>query len=148
MSKSYAAGSPMGNNGAEILGAESPAPYRAIARYTSENATVSSVISLTHDTTAVEVATGGLSAAMRWVTTGDTQASIVTIAGSTSNFDYVIPANAARRFVVPIEAINNAAGYGSVVGANREFGLFQRIAWRTHGIGSVLLTEYGSSNSY
>ena len=147
MARNYESGAPMRNNGAEIY-AESPAPYRALARFTSENATVSSVISLTHDTTAVEVATGGTSAAMRWVTTGDTQASIVTIAGSTSNFDYVIPATTVRRFVVPIEAINNAQGYGSAVGANRANGLFQRIAWRTHGIGSVALTEYGSSNSY
>lgn len=148
MARNYAAGSPFGNNGSPIFGADSPAPYRAIARYVTENGTASSVISLTHDTTAVEIATGGTAAVARWVTTDDTQASIIALAGSTANFDYVIPANMVRRLVVPIEAINNAAGYSSVVGANRGNGLYQRIAWRTQGVASALLTEYGSSNSY
>ena len=148
MSRTYAAGSPMGNNGIPFFGADSPAPFRSTARYVSENGNTSSVISLTHDTTAIEIGTGATAAAMRWVTTADTQASVVAIAGTTANFDHMIPANTVRRFVVPIEAINNAAGYGSAVGANREFGLFQRVAWKTQGIASVLLTEYGSSNSY
>lgn len=148
MSKAYAMEGPIGKNGAPTYGANAPAPIRAIARYVNENGTASSVISLTHDTTAIEIGTGGTTAVMRWVTTADTQASVVAVAGSTANIDHVIAANTVRRFVVPIEAINNAAGYGSVVGANREFGLFQRVAWKTQGIASVLLTEYGSSNSY
>lgn len=148
MSKNYAAGAPFGNNGSPIYGADSPAPYRAIARYVTENGTTSSVISLTHNTTAVEVAAQGTAVAMRWVATSDTEASVVAIAGSTANFDHIVPPNDVRRFVVPIEAINNAEGYGSVVGANRANGLYQRIAWRTQGIASAFLSEYGSSNSY
>lgn len=145
MAKNYAAGTPVGNNVVPLF--NSPAPYKAVARYVDENGTTSSVISLTQDTTAVEIATGGTAAVMRWVLAADTQASVVAIAGATANFDHEIPANAFRRFVVPIE-VQQSQGYSSVQGANRENGLFQRVAIKTQGIGSVLLTEYGSSNSY
>lgn len=117
-----------------------PAPVVALARYASENATVSSVISVTHDTTAIEIATLGTGAAFRWVTTGDTQASILTVAGSTSNFDHIVPPNVVRKFVIPIESFANPAG--SVVGINRGAGLYQRVAHRTLGIASVFLSEY------
>lgn len=117
-----------------------PSPKVALARYASENATVSSVISVSHDTTTLEIATLGTGAAMRWVTTGDTQASIVTVAGSTSNFDHIIPPNALRRFAIPIEAQNTNPA--SVQGANRLNGLYQRVAVRTLGVASVFLSEY------
>jgi len=116
-----------------------PSPKRALARSTSENATASSVISLTHDTTSLEVAAVGGSAAIRWVATSDTQASIVTIAGATSNFDHVIPANTMRRFVVPRESVGNPQ---SVQGVNRSNGLFQRVALKTLGVASVMLGEF------
>ena len=140
----YAKGQPTGNNNVPFF--ESPPAIKAIARYVTENGTVSSVISLTHDTTAIEVGTGGTAATMRWVATSDTQASVVAIAGATANFDHVIPANTVRRFVVPVEAVPTSNS--SVQGANRANGLYQRIAWKTQGIASVLLSEYGSSNSY
>lgn len=117
-----------------------PSPMRPQTRYVSENATVSSVISVSHDTTALEIATLGTGAAMRWVTTGDTQASIVTVAGSTSNFDHVVPPNAIRRFAIPIET--QVTNPSSVQGANRLNGLYQRVAVRTLGIASVFLSEY------
>ena len=111
---------------------EFPSPKRPLARITSENATVSSVISLTHDTTSIEIAAIGGTASMRWV-------SIVTIAGSTSNFDHVITTGTVRRFVVPRESAPNPQ---SVQGVNRLNGLYQRVAYKTAGIASVMLGEF------
>lgn len=156
MSKNYAGGTPMGENGVPIFGADSPAPYKAVEQYTYENATASSVITLTQDTTAVEVSTGGVPAFVRWVPTTETAAvspfaSVITIAGTSANYDFVVPANAVRRFVVPIESSVNTtfgATITSVQGQNREYGLFQRVAVKTAGIGSVMVAEYSKSNSY
>lgn len=150
MVQTYAAGAPQGDRG-PFLGALSIAPLKAIARYTSENATVSSVITLTENTTVVEVTAQGVPAVIRWIATSDTEASVIGIAGGTSNYDHVVPVNSARRFVVPIESQANVATGAtitSMVGANREFGLFRRVAWKSQGIGSVLMTEHGKSNSY
>lgn len=123
---------------------ELPSAVKAKARYTNENATASSVISFTHNTTGIEVAAVGVSAALRWVPTTDTEASIITIAGATSNYDHVIPAGTLRRFVVPIESQGTTPA--SVQGVNRLNGLYQRVAIKTAGgVGSVLLTEYGLS---
>lgn len=146
MSLNYARGIPQGNNGIPFF--NSPPAVKAISRYMSENATVSSVITLTADTTAIEISAGGTPVAMQWVLATDTQASVVAIAGATANFDHTIPSNAVRRFVVPIEGINNAQGYSSMVGANIANGLFRRVAYKTQGVASVMVTEYGSSNSY
>lgn len=120
---------------------EYPAPFQALARSTSENATASSVITLTQDTTALEIATAGQGAAMRWVASSDTQGSIITIAGATANYDHVIPVGTVRRFVIPIES-SPATGYSSQMGANRANGLFQRVAIKSFGVGSVMLSEY------
>lgn len=144
-SQNYARGVPMGNNQIEFQNC--PPAVKAVARYVGENATASSVITLSANTTAIEIGTGGALAVMRWVSVGDTQASVVAVAGTTSNYDHEIPANSFRRFVVPIE-VNNPQGYGSMVGANIENGLFRRVAVKTSGISSVLVSEYGSSNSY
>lgn len=146
MAQNYARGPSMGNNQVPFT-TEAPPAVKAVKQYVSENGTASSVVTLTQDTTAVEIATGGAPAVMRWVTTADTQASVVAIAGSTANLDHTIPANAMRRFIVPIESPPNQ-GYSSMQGINRSQGLFQRLAYKTQGIASVLVTEYGSSNSY
>ena len=116
-----------------------PSPKLALSRYASENSTNSSVISVTHDTTALEITAIGNAAVMRWVTTGDTQASVVSIAGATANFDHVIPNGTVRRFVIPIESETQT---GSVQGINREIGLYQRVAIKSIGIASVLLAEF------
>lgn len=145
MAKNYSGGQPVGNNG--IPQFLSPAPYKAVKQYVSENGTASSVITVTQDTTAIEIGTGGTAAVMRWVATSDAQASVVAIAGATANFDHFIAPNSVRRFVIPIES-QQSQGYSSVQGANRENGLYQRVAIKTQGVGSVLLSEYGSSNSY
>ena len=116
-----------------------PSPKLALSRYASENSTNSSVISVTHDTTALEITAIGNAAVMRWVTTGDTQASVISIAGATANFDHVIPNGTVRRFVIPIESETQT---GSVQGINREIGLYQRVAIKSIGIASVLLSEF------
>ena len=114
-------------------------PSSVLVSRASENATTSSVITLGHDTTALEIAAVGVTGFMRWVRTGDTEASIlVTAAGS--NFHHAIPSGTMRRFVVPIETAN--VNPGSVQGINRALGLYQRVAYKTAGIGSVLTTEY------
>lgn len=124
---------------------EYPAPFKALARYTGENATASSVISVSHDATAIEVAAVGGAAAIRWVPRTETAAvspfaSIITIAGTTSNYDHVVSSGTVRRFVIPKETTNEPVG--SVVGINRLEGLYQRVAVKSVGIASVMTTEY------
>lgn len=120
----------------------SPPAASAIARYVSENATASSVISVTDDTTAIEVAAAGAATVIRWVATTDTQASVVAIAGSTANFDHVIPPNTVKRFVIPVDTTASVPPQTSQVGANRRNQLYQRYAWKTQGVGSVLGSEF------
>ena len=114
-----------------------------LANYASENGTASSVISVTHDTTALEIAAVGGTAVMRWVRTADTQASVISATGG--NFTHVIPTNTYRKFVIPIESMPTmgASNTASMVGVNRREGLYQRVAIKTVGNASVLVTEYG-----
>lgn len=143
-------GIPLGNNQMPA-GYQTPPAIKAIKQYLSENATASSVISLTDNTTSIEVAAGGAPVAVRWVYASDgtgAATSVIAIAGSTANFDHVVGQNTVRRFVVPIEMINNAEGYSSVVGQRVANGLFARLAYKSQGVASVAVTEYGSSNSY
>ena len=114
-------------------------PSSVLVSRASENATTSSVITLGHDTTALEIAAVGGTGVMRWVRTGDTESSVVAVAGS-ANFHHVIPSGTMRRFVIPIETAN--VNPGSVQGANRALGLYQRVAYKTAGIASILTTEY------
>ncbi len=116
---------------------EYPSPKLALQRYTAENAAASSVISFTHNTTALEIAAVGNAAVMRWVATSDTQASIISAAGG--NYDHVIPAGTIRRFVVPIESNPQT---GSIQGINRELGLYQRVAVKSIGTASVMTVEF------
>ena len=108
------------------------------ATYASENGTASSVITMTPDTTALEIAAVGGTAVMRWVRTGDTQGSVVSAAGG--NFAHVVNSASVRKFAVPIEVAYNAPS--SMVGANIINGLYRRVAVKTVGAASVLLTEY------
>lgn len=116
---------------------EFPSPKRANARYGSENAAASSVISLNDQTSALEITAIGGPAVMRWVTTSDTQASVISAAG-TANFDHTIPSGALRRFVVPREV----AGAPSLAGINTMEGLYKRVAIKSVGTASVLLAEF------
>ncbi len=117
---------------------EFPAPVLAIQRITSENATASSVISLSDRTVQLEVTATTTAAALRWVASSDTQGSVIAIAGATANYDHIIPANTMRRFVVPQER----AGIPSISGANVMNGLYSRVAYKSLGIGSVMTSEY------
>ena len=115
------------------------------ARYASENASASSVITLTPDTTALEIiAIGALptAGAMRWVYSSDgtTAATSVITAAGTANFDHVIPNNTVVKLAVPIESLYQAPS--SMVGANVQNGLFRRVAIKAIGVASVLVTEF------
>lgn len=119
---------------------EFAAPFIARKQYTNENGTASSVISVTHDTTMIEVAAVGGPAALKWIPTTDTTASVITIAGATANYDHVISSGTIRRFAIPLERAG--ASPASVQGANRANGLYQRVAIKSMGVSSVLLSEF------
>ena len=118
---------------------EYPAPIIAKQVFSSENASTSSVISVSHDTTAIEIAAVRGAAAMKWITIGNTDASVVS-ATSGANFDHIIAPGTVRRFVIPQEVIGS--NQSSIQGVNRGEGLYQRVAYKSMGIASVLLTEY------
>lgn len=109
-------------------------------QYTNENATTSSVLTVTDNTVSLEIAAINAPAVMRWVARGDTQGSVITIAGATSNYTHVIQSGQTRKFAIPQEVAG--ASQGSVVGINREAGLYQRYAVKSMGIGSVLSAEF------
>lgn len=137
MSQNYAVGLPHDKNG-EVQ-QNNPAPFLALDEWHSENATASSVISFTHDTTVVEIGASGGPAAIKWIATTNTNPSVVT-AAATADFDHVIPKDTYRRFVIPIES--STTNPQSIQGANRLNGLYQRIAYKSFGIASVTLTEH------
>ena len=126
---------------------EFPAPVIALARVNTDNAVASSAISLTPNTTVLEVgAFGGQGAVIRWVPTTE-NASIagakgsVVSSGTGANFDHYIPPSAYRRFVVPKET--QGIGTGTLqIGST--FGLYQRVARINAGIvaSSVLIAEF------
>ena len=134
----YVPNQPRDKGGAPIP--DVPVEASVKATYSSESAVASSVVSLTHDTTVLEIAAVGGTGYMRWVRTGDTQGSVVNVAGATANFSHVIPSGTYRRFAVPREAFVSAPE--SVQGVNRAEGLYQRVAWKTQGAASILATEY------
>ena len=118
------------------------------AIYASENASTSSVITLTPDTTVLEIAVlSGTSSlisagAMRWVTSvagSNASTSVITAAGS-ANFDHVIPINTVFKFAVPVEKIYQEPS--SMVGINIQNGLYRRVAIKSIGTASILVTEY------
>lgn len=107
-------------------------------QWVSENGTASSVVTLTDNTTVVGVTAVDAPVFIRWVPTTDTQGSVVAVAGATANYDDVIPKNTTRIFPIPRER----QGTASIVGANKQNGLYNRIAWKTAGIGSILAVEF------
>ena len=117
---------------------EFPAPFVAIQERVSENATTSSAISLSDQTTMLEVTAVGSTGFLKWIGTSNTNPSVISIAGATADFDHVIAPNTTRRFVVPQER----AGIPSIAGANIQNGCYQRVAYKTGGIGSILTSEF------
>lgn len=134
MSTNYTA--PLPRDASNEIMQEFPAPILPQARFASDNASASSVISFTHNTVALEVFASTVPALFRWVATTDTQASVTT-----ANYGHVIPAGEVRRLVVPRE--RQATGYTSIQGANRAEGLYQRAAYMSAGVGSVYTVEFG-----
>ncbi len=116
-------------------------PYPAIGVNNSENNTASSLITLTDNTTSIEVHAVGGAATIRWVTastvSGLGNTSVISIAG-TANFDGMIPANYFRRFPVPQATI----GVNSIVGLNKQSGLYNAVAVKSVGIGSVATLQF------
>ncbi len=142
----------MGNNQVPFQGNGTPPAVAAIATTIKDTtATVSSIRTLTQDTTAIEIAATGGPVYMKWLKQSVVDSSVAgtsVLATGAANFDHVIPSNTYRRFVVPI-ATNNPQGYSSMVGANIENGLFPAVAIIGGTGASVIgITQYGSSNSY
>ena len=131
----YAKSLPRDKDGAVMV--EHPAPFLANARYASENSSTSSVITVNADTTAVEVAAVGGAAVIKWIATTNTNPSVIS-AAATANFDHVVGTGTVRRFVLPKES----GGTSSVAGANATNGLYRRVAIKSVGVASVLLTEF------
>lgn len=114
-----------------------PAPRLSLREIVSENAATSSVVTLNDNTTAIEVTAVGSTGFIKWIPTTNTNPSVISAAG-TADYDHVIPAGTVRRFVVPQESI----GVSSMSGANVMNGCYQRVAWKTGGIGSILSSEF------
>lgn len=136
MSRIYAPDTPISKDGIHKVGYV-PAKI-ALANTTNENASASSVIALTHDTTELEVSAVGQWIAGRWA--ANQAASVVTAVASPA-YDFVVPSGESRRYVVPIQTfVGNSS---SIQGVNRANGLYQNVAFKTlAGNGSVLLGEY------
>ena len=141
-SKAYPwiAGSPIGQNGEMMQ--EVPDPKPALARYGASTQT-SSVITLTDDTTMLDIAVvgpQGTGLAVKWIPTTDTAASVVA-SGASANFDYTIPSPWRQRLAVPVEKTPTP---GSVVGVNVSKGLYKRFAYIGTGapMPSVFVAEH------
>lgn len=149
----YARGVPVGNNQMPFHGNGTPPAVAAIVTTIRDTtATVSSIRTLSQNTTAIEIAATGGPVYMKWFAQSVVDSSVagtsVLATGSGANFDHVIPAATYRRFVVPIFT-NNPQGYSSQVGANIENGLYPNVGI-VGGTGAsvIAITQYGSSNSY
>lgn len=138
----YAKGQPMGNNQIPLYNCPPATP--ALATNVRDAATTSSILNLTDDTTAIEVAATGGPAYLKWMTQSLVDSSVagtsVISAASGANFDHVIPAATVRRFVLPIAKNASAEAYGSAVGANVANGLYKNVA--IIGLASVATTQY------
>lgn len=135
MAGNYAKPIPRDNGGASMT--DSPAPVKAQIQFYKDNGLLSSVQTMTDNTTQIEVGTTNGGAMIRWVPATEGAAAP---AGSvlTNNFDHYIPANMVRTFVVPRETM----GSSSIVGANVQNGLYRRFAIANLTIASVVSIEY------
>ena len=116
----------------------------ALTQRASENAVLSSIWLLGHNTTELEMTAIGQATAVKWMTQAVVDSSVagtsVLTAVATGNWDHVIPSGETRRFVVPVATV----GYGqSVQGVNRAEGLYPAVAYKTFaGNGSVFTGEF------
>ena len=140
----YVQGVPIDKNNVPLQ--EFPAPVKAKTSVAiTENAVVSSAMSLDPNTTSLEVGSfGGQGAVIRWVAVTETagvapRASVVA-SGAGANFDHWIPSGSYRRFAVPRETGGQIEG-GQIGSVN---GLYQRVAHINAGVtaASVLVIQY------
>lgn len=147
--QNYAKGKPVGDNMVPFF--DSPPAVKSLGAVYRDNAVASSILILTHNTTAIEVAADGHMAHILWLSQSTVDSSVAgtsvltAVAGS---FDNTVPDGEVRRFIVPVNAVATAEGYGSILGDNRENGLFTHVAIKSGGNASVATTQYGKSNSY
>lgn len=139
----YAPNTPISQSG--VVKTNYPPAKVALARENKENASVSSILLLSHDTTEILVAAVGQGAAGKWLSRATVDSSVagtsVITAAGTANYDFVVPSGEARYFVVPIST--NLPSSGSVMGVNRREGLYPAVAFKTlAGNGSVLTAEF------
>lgn len=116
---------------------EAPPSYTALQRFSEENASVSSVITLNPNTTHVELAAINSAVVAKWISLTDTTASVISAEG-TANYDVIVPSGMVRHLIPPIETI----GTSSIAGLNIQGGLYRRLAYKSVGVGSVLTAEY------
>ncbi len=130
---------PHDQDGTELQ--EFAVPYPALASNNSENNTASSVITFNDNTTSLEIHAVGGAAAIRWITastiSGLGNTSVVS-AASGFNADGMIPANYFRRFAIP----QATGGVNSIVGLNKQAGLYNAVAVKTVGIASVATLQF------
>ena len=143
MSKNYSPALALGQHG-EIK-QNYPPPKAALASENKENASASSILLLTHDTTEIHVAASGQNVAGKWLTQATVDSSVagtsVISAAGTANFDFLVANNTVQRLVVPIATSNQ--NYGSIMGVNRREGLYPAVALKTFaGTGSVLTLQF------
>lgn len=109
----------------------------ALASTHKDNAAASSVLVFTHNTTELEVAATGGPIAGKWATTiVNNGTSVIALAG-TANFDFIVPAATARRFVIPQQTSSYS---GSIQGVNRQEGLYQGVAYIAAGPAASVMT--------
>ena len=127
-----------------------PPAETALVSWNRENGSASSILLLSHNTTEVEIAaianTGSvIGMAGKWLTQAIVDSSVagtsvITLSG-TANFDFIVPGNEVRRFVIPIAFQNQSQG--SIQGVNRKEGLYPALAVKTlSGNGSILAAEF------
>src|SRR3990167_2636424 len=75
----------------------------ALESHNKENASASSVMAFTHDTTEIEVAAVTQTIAGRWAANQAT--SVVTETGAGANFDFIVPSGEIRRFAIDRKSV-------------------------------------------
>lgn len=141
MGINYAKELPSDKNGSKMQ--EYYPAYKSLTRYGTNNATISSVITLTDNTTVVEIAANGSPVAVRWIPSTETAsvspfASIITT-GASANFDHIVAKDTVKQFVVPQES----QGISSIVGINVQSGLYKRVAFMSGAaVSSIMVSEF------
>ena len=117
----------------------------ALASTNKENASASSILLLNDATAEIQVTAAGQNTAGKWlsISTIDSSVagtSVITAAGATTNFDFMIPNNTEKRLVVPV--LTQVTTFGNL-NTGSMYGLARGVAFKTFvGTGSVLTAEF------